>query len=60
MAKEKRSGSKPSNSGKAAKSRKGGTFMGIRIVDPPVRPRGATVREIRRAVATVLASRKRA
>jgi|GEM_PF-4722833 len=37
-----------------------GRFMGVRIADPPVKPRGTTVREIRRAVATVMAGQKRA
>lgn len=32
-----------------------GEFMGVRIADPPVKPRGITVSRIRRAVATVLA-----
>jgi hypothetical protein len=32
-----------------------GTFMGIRIADPIVKPRGTTIRKIREAVA---ASRK--
>jgi len=34
-----------------------GSFMGIRIVDPAVKPRGTTVKQIREAVAT---ARKRA
>jgi hypothetical protein len=38
----------------------GGRFMGIRIADPPVKPRDTTVREIRRAVDAVFARRKSA
>jgi hypothetical protein len=34
-----------------------GSFMGIRIVDPALKPRGTTVKQIREAVA---AARKRA
>jgi hypothetical protein len=30
--------------------RDAGTFRGIKIVDPPVKPRGVTVKEIRDAV----------
>jgi hypothetical protein len=48
------------SSGKAAKSAGkvlSGSFMGIRIVNPAVKPRGTTVKQIREAVATV---RKRA
>lgn len=59
MAKEKRTGGKISKASKVAKS-DDGTFMGIRIADPAVKPRGITVREIRRAVAKVMADRKRA
>jgi hypothetical protein len=33
--------------------RDAGKFMGIRIVDPVVKPKGATVREIRAAVEKV-------
>lgn len=35
-----------------------GSFMGIRIADPAVKPKGTTVRQIRKAVAAV--ARKRA
>lgn len=47
-------------SGKIAKSAGktlSGSFMGIRIVDPAVKPRGTTVKRIREAVAD---ARKRA
>jgi hypothetical protein len=57
MAKAKKSAGKSSRASKAAKRLKYGTFMGVRIADPPVKPRGITVREIRRAVATVLGRR---
>jgi hypothetical protein len=57
MAKAKKSAGKSSRASKAAKRVKYGTFMGVRIADPPVKPRGITVREIRRAVATVLGRR---
>jgi hypothetical protein len=59
MAKAKRLGAKPKAT-KVAKRDKDGTFMGIRIADPPVKPRGVTVQQIRRAVETVMARRKRA
>ena len=60
MAKAKKSVGKPARGKKAAKKVKYGTFMGIRIVDPPVKPRGITVQEIRRAVEAVMARRKSA
>jgi hypothetical protein len=41
------------NAGKVPSS----SFMGIRIVDPAIKPRGTTVKQIREAVA---AARKRA
>ena len=44
----------PTKSGDKALS---GSFMGIRIVDPAVKPRGTTVKRIREAVAD---ARKRA
>jgi hypothetical protein len=46
-------------SGKPAKStdKTSGSFMGIRIVDPALKPRGTTVKRIREAVA---GARKRA
>ena len=50
----------PKGSGKIAKSTgkiQPGSFMGIRIVDPAVKPRGTTVKRIREAVAD---ARKRA
>jgi hypothetical protein len=37
----------------SATKRKERTFMGIRIIDPVVKPKGATVREIRKAVEMV-------
>ena len=37
----------------AGSDRDAGKFMGIRIVDPVVKPKGATVREIRNAVEKV-------
>jgi len=60
MAKTKKSISKPARVKRSVKKAKYGTFMGIRIADPAVRPRDITVREIRRAVAKVMADRKRA
>jgi len=58
MAKVGKSVRKPARASKAKKKGKYGTFMGVRIADPPVKPRGITVREIRRAVAKVMAERK--
>jgi len=49
----KGSGKNPKGTGKALS----GSFMGIRIVDPAVKPRGTTVKRIREAVAD---ARKRA
>ena len=60
MAKTKKSISKPARVKRSVKKVKYGTFMGIRVADPAVRPRDITVREIRRAVAKVMADRKRA
>ena len=60
MAKAKKSAGKSSRASKAAKRVKYGTFMGVRIADPPVKPRGVTVQQIRRAVEAVMARRKRA
>ncbi len=61
MSKSKEHIGKRRKSGKVLKAKRSeGRFMGVRIADPPVKPRGTTVREIRRAVATVLAGHKRA
>jgi hypothetical protein len=60
MKKETRHSDKARKSGSDAKRGNDGSFMGIRIADPAVKPRGTTVREIRRAVAKVMADRKRA
>ncbi len=60
MASEKKQSDKTPKARKDAKRGKGGSFMGIRIADPAVKPRGTTVREIRRAVAKVMAGRQRA
>jgi len=60
MANEKAHSDKAPKARKDAKRREDGSFMGIRIADPAVKPRGTTVREIRRAVAKVMAGRKRA
>jgi hypothetical protein len=49
----KGSGKAPRGTGKTLS----GSFMGIRIVDPAVKPRGTTVKRIRAAVAN---ARKRA
>lgn len=49
----KGSGKLPKSTGKTLS----GSFMGIRIVDPAVKPRGTTVKRIREAVAD---ARKRA
>ena len=51
------------NTGKAKRSKrapptKSGTFYGVRILEPAVRPDSATVREIRRAVKAVKAARR--
>jgi hypothetical protein len=54
MAKRKEQARKPTKEGKRDRD---GRFMGVRIADPPVKPRSTTVREIRRAVATVLGRR---
>ena len=60
MTSEKTHSDKAAKARKYAKRAKDGSFMGIRIADPAVKPRGTTVREIRRAVAKVMAGRKRA
>jgi hypothetical protein len=61
MAKTKgRAGKAPKQGKTVVKSGKDGRFMGVRIADPAVKPRGTTVKEIRRAVASVLARRKHA
>jgi hypothetical protein len=44
---------KPLGGRTSAAKRKERTFMGIRIIDPVVKPKGATVREIRKAVEMV-------
>ena len=43
----------------AVRDAKFGRFMGIRIADPVGKPHGTTVKEIRKAVDTVLARKKR-
>ena len=48
----KKTEKKPSGKRAAASS---GTFMGIRIADPAVKPRGTTVKKIREAVAATRA-----
>jgi hypothetical protein len=53
MAKGKDRGDKIRKPSKGVKRNHDGRFMGIRIADPPVKPRDTTVREIRRAVAAV-------
>jgi hypothetical protein len=53
MSKKASKGSGKKDTGKALP----GSFMGIRIVDPAVKPRGTTVKRIREAVAD---ARKRA
>jgi len=55
-----RAGKAPKQGKSVVKSGNDGRFMGIPIADPAVKPRGTTVREIRRAVASVLARRKHA
>lgn len=60
MTKAKNAVGRPARGKKAAKKAKQGTFMGIRIADPPVKPRGITVQQIRRAVEAVIARRKHA
>jgi hypothetical protein len=57
MTKRKQQSGKISEHAKEAKRDRDGRFMGVRIADPPVKPRGTTVREIRRAVAAVLGRR---
>ena len=60
MAKGKDRADKVRKASKGAKRHHDGRFMGIRIADPPVKPRGITVREIRRAVDAVYSRRKHA
>ena len=60
MAKRKKHTGKARKPSKDAKRNDGGRFMGIRIADPPVKPRDTTVREIRRAVDAIFARRKSA
>ena len=57
MAKRKEPARKQTKDGKRDRD---GHFMGVHIADPAVKPRGTTVREIRRAVNAVLAKRKSA
>jgi hypothetical protein len=60
MAKRKVQADKAREQAKESKRDRDGRFMGVRIADPAVKPRGTTVREIRRAVDAVLARRKSA
>jgi len=60
MAKGKDRADKVRKASKGAKRHHDGRFMGIRIADPPVKPRDTTVREIRRAVDAVYSRRKHA
>jgi hypothetical protein len=59
MAKLKRSTHRSSKGTKlyAVRESKSGRFMGIRIADPVGKPRGTTIKEIRKAVDTVLRER---
>lgn len=58
MDKSKEHAGRRGKSGKAPKrGSDDGRFMGVRIADPPVKPRGTTVQQIRRAVAVVLGRR---
>jgi hypothetical protein len=53
----KKASKAPGKSAKSGDKTASGSFMGIRIVDPAVKPRGTTVKRIREAVAD---ARKRA
>lgn len=60
MGKNNEHAGKTRKSAKDAKRDRDGRFMDVRIADPAVKPLDTTVREIRRAVDSVLARRKRA
>jgi hypothetical protein len=60
MGKAKDQTRKAGKTEKSRAKRENGRFMDIRIADPAVKPRGTTVGEIRRAIESVLARRKRA
>jgi predicted TIM-barrel fold metal-dependent hydrolase len=57
MSKRKQQAGKATEQVREGRRDRDGRFMGVRIADPPVKPRGTTVREIRRAVAAVLGRR---